>query len=52
MSQKLIFYYPDKFKGNFENNKKVLEEMDLVNDKSVRNKIAGYITTLKQKHAR
>ena len=38
----------DKFSEDFEKNKKVLDEMKITQDKLVRNKIAGYIVTLKK----
>jgi small subunit ribosomal protein S17e len=49
MSKKLVEHYPEKFNDNFENNKKVLEEMQLFADKPVRNKVAGYIVTVVEK---
>ena len=49
MSKKLVEKHPDKFNKNFENNKKVLNEMDLFSDKSIRNKVAGYIVSVSEK---
>lgn len=49
MSKKLVENYPEKFSSNFENNKKVLNEMQLFCDKPVRNKVAGYIVTVVEK---
>jgi len=46
MAENLVEAYPDKFTKDFENNKKVLVELNLVDDKTVRNKIAGYIRNL------
>ena len=45
MAFNLVELYPDKFGKDFDKNKKSLEEMKLVDDKSVRNKIAGLITS-------
>jgi len=39
--------YPDKFTTEFDINKLVLDEIAIVPSKSLRNKIAGYITRLK-----
>lgn len=36
--------YREKFKCDFEHNKKALDEVGLRETKSIRNKIAGYIT--------
>ena len=49
LSKKLVEINPEKFNTNFENNKKVLEEMKLFADKPVRNKVAGYIVTVVEK---
>ena len=45
MANGLIELYPDRFSNDFENNKIVLNELNLVDDKSVRNKIAGLISS-------
>ena len=47
-AKQLIDEYGDKFSEDFEKNKKVLNEMKIAKDKSVRNKVAGYIVTLKK----
>jgi small subunit ribosomal protein S17e len=49
MAKRLIEQYPDKFNNNFEDNKKNLNELELISDKPVRNKVAGYITTIVKK---
>jgi len=49
MSKKLVEQYPDKFSAKFEDNKKFLDELKLVDDKPVRNKIAGYIISVVEK---
>lgn len=49
MARRLIEQYPDRFNNNFENNKKVLSELEIISDKPVKNKVAGYITTIVKK---
>ncbi|NIO44895.1 MAG: 30S ribosomal protein S17e [Candidatus Aenigmarchaeota archaeon] len=49
MAEKLVEQYPEKFSKNFKNNKEILEEMGLIDDKVVRNKIAGYIISILEK---
>jgi len=49
IAKRLIVKYPDKFNNNFDNNKKVIEEMKIIEDKPIRNKIAGYIVSEVQK---
>lgn len=39
----LLERYPDKFSKDFEENKKILEELNLIEEKRMRNKIAGYL---------
>lgn len=41
--------YPDKFNNKFEDNKKTLDALKLVDDKPIRNKIAGYIVVVVKK---
>ena len=41
ISKKLVEQYPGKFSKNFKNNKEILEEMGIFDDKVIRNKIAG-----------
>ncbi len=43
VSEELVRQYPNKFTADFQNNKKIVEEMKLITDKSVRNKVCGYI---------
>jgi small subunit ribosomal protein S17e len=43
LSRKLVQTYPEKFGTNFEENKKALKEMNLLDEKFSRNKVAGYI---------
>lgn len=46
ISNDLLEKFPDKFNVNFENNKKTLKEMKLIESKIVRNQIAGYIARI------
>ena len=46
ISRSLIEKYPDKFKNDFENNKKILEEVTIIRSKKMRNRIAGYISRI------
>lgn len=43
VAKQLVKKYPDKFNSDFANNKKILEELNLIDDKPIRNKIAGYV---------
>jgi len=45
----LIAKYPEKFKDNFEENKKLVEDVAEIHSKKLRNVIAGYITRLVKK---
>lgn len=49
VAEELVKKHPDKFTADFENNKKAIEEMKLIGDKSVRNKVCGYISTVVSK---
>ena len=44
----LIELHRDKFKNNFEDNKKLVEEFAEIPSKKMRNVIAGYVTRLMQ----
>ena len=48
-SKELIEKYPQKVSEKFEDNKKFLKEVGLLEDKVVRNKVAGYSAKLKKK---
>lgn len=48
VSFELIKRYPDKFSSDFVKNKEFVNTLDLVEDKSVRNKISGYIAHKKK----
>lgn len=41
----LLDRYPDRFSSDFRKNRQVLDEMDFINSKKVKNRIAGYIVT-------
>ncbi len=42
----LLERYPDKFGKDFEENKKILDELNIVEEKRARNKVAGYLTRI------
>lgn len=46
VARKLIKRYPDKFTTDFEDNKKLVESLIQIPSTKLRNRIAGYITTL------
>ena len=46
VAQELVEQYPDKFNTDFENNKKLVETFATVHSTRLRNKIAGYITSI------
>ncbi len=48
-SLELMERYPEKFGKDFDGNSKVLKELDIVTEKSARNKVAGYITRVKKR---
>lgn len=41
--------YPDKVSTNFDENKKLVNELLISRSKTVRNMVAGYLTRLKRK---
>lgn len=43
-SFELMGRYPDKFSDDFEKNKEVLNELKIITEIKLRNRIAGYIT--------
>ncbi len=47
IAEELLEKYPDKFTSNFDENKKILNEIAEVKSKFIRNKVAGYITRMK-----
>jgi small subunit ribosomal protein S17e len=49
-ARRLLERYPDKFSTDYEQNRRTLDGLVRIESKPLRNKIAGYITTLlKQK---
>lgn len=48
-SNTLIRKYPNKFTENFDENKKLVEEVAEIQSKKLRNVIAGYISRLTKK---
>jgi small subunit ribosomal protein S17e len=43
IAKKLVELYPEKFGKKFDDNKKFLDELNLMTGKLTRNKVAGYI---------
>jgi len=46
LGERLLEMYPDRFTDNFEENKKAVAELADIPSKTVRNRVAGYITRL------
>ena len=46
VARELFDRYPNEFTRDFEHNKKKVEELTTVQSKTIRNRIAGYITRL------
>lgn len=42
--EELIEKFADKFTSDFEENKKAVEEVALISTKTLRNRVAGYVT--------
>ncbi|MFA5861185.1 MAG: 30S ribosomal protein S17e [Candidatus Thermoplasmatota archaeon] len=40
----LVERYPEQFTGDFDHNKKAVSELATIQGKSMRNRIAGYVT--------
>jgi ribosomal protein S17E len=49
MSKRLVEQYPNNFNNKFEDNKKFLDELKIMDGKLNRNKIAGYIVSVVEK---
>ena len=49
LSTSILNEYQDKFDTDFSNNKKHLNEISIIRSKSLKNKIAGYITKILQR---
>ncbi|MFQ5820176.1 MAG: 30S ribosomal protein S17e [Candidatus Heimdallarchaeota archaeon] len=50
-SQELVELYADRFSIDFEENKKVIDELAEIGSKKVRNRTAGYVTRLMRRKA-
>ena len=46
IARELIERYPDRFTADFENNKKGVQSLTTVSSVKLRNRIAGYVTSL------
>ncbi len=44
LADEILKKYPNKFTTDFEENKKFVEEVVIISTKTLRNKLAGYIT--------
>ncbi len=49
IGKKLIKMYPDKFTTDFETNKNIIKELNIIDSKKIRNKVAGYIVRVKKR---
>jgi len=50
-SQELVELYADRFSIDFEENKKLIDELAEIGSKKVRNRTAGYVTRLMRRKA-
>ena len=48
LARTLVIQYDEKFTTNFEENKETLEKIANMKSKRFRNRVAGYITTIKK----
>jgi small subunit ribosomal protein S17e len=48
LAHQLVAEMPEAFSDNFENNKVVVDEHTNIASKTMRNRVAGYIATLKE----
>jgi len=46
VSERLVKMFPEKFSKDFDQNKKIIDQLLNIKSKDVRNKVAGYITHL------
>lgn len=44
LAEEILKKYPNKFTTDFDENKKLVEEVVIISSKTLRNKLAGYIT--------
>ena len=52
IARELVEKYHDRFTTDFETNKKLVAELTNVESKTLRNKIAGYVTRLMKREAK
>ncbi len=52
ISRALLKEFPDRFTDDLEANKKQVSLLTTVTSKNVRNRVAGYVTTLHKQQAR
>ena len=52
LSAELLNKYPNKFNVDFQQNKKVIDEIAIVRSKELRNQVAGYIASYINKQAK
>ncbi len=45
LGEELLRQYPTKFTTDFEENKNLVEEFTIISSKTLRNQIAGYVTS-------
>jgi len=51
ISSELLTKYPERFSDEFDENKKMVNELAKIRSKVLRNKIAGNITAYNRKHS-
>ncbi|MEM1578398.1 MAG: 30S ribosomal protein S17e [Archaeoglobaceae archaeon] len=44
IATELLKRYPEVFTSNFEENKKIVSQLTTIKSKTIRNRVAGYIT--------
>lgn len=44
IAMELLKKYPDKFTSSFEENKRLVSQLTTIKSKTIRNRVAGYIT--------
>ncbi len=49
LAEKIAHAFPDKFSGDFEQNKRALDALKLIDEKFTRNKVAGYMVRVIKK---
>lgn len=52
MGDTLLNLYPDKFTTSFDENKRHLTDVLTITSRTIRNKIAGYITSVMNKESK